>query len=366
MPGGARRSAAPAGALKWRGFLPRCVKTRALVAVLLVLPLAGCLEDGLVGAPSPRFAVRTSDGVVVNESTYLGKWVVLDLMATWCLPCRLEVAHLREVQRAYGEDVVILSIGVDRSESLEDLDAFAAREGATWPHALDEDGHVARSFGLRIIPKLIILDPEGRVAFAREGEVLPAAIARVIDPEAPALEGRSPATQFAVAMLAGVAGFLAVMNPYRKLHRDGPSALPAWLAVAAFVALAGLAYAFAGLVSSRATYGSLAAGAFTLTAVAWWARARSKPADARPPQVALETFDRMYEASPHFALALVLALSTTSVVGFVAPLGAFVVGLAAGVAGRDAVPPEARSRAGLVGLALAGVGLLAFGARVLA
>ncbi|HWH07768.1 MAG TPA: TlpA disulfide reductase family protein [Candidatus Thermoplasmatota archaeon] len=337
---------------------------RSCLALLLALPLAGCLGEGLVGQPAPAFELYTSDGAMVTEATYRGRFVILDLMATWCLPCRLEVDHLREVQRAYGDRVAIVSVGVDRSESMEDLDAFAARYGATWPHALDHNGSVARAFGLRIIPKLVILDPEGTVVFAREGEVLPAAIARVIDPHAPALEGEGPATVFAVALLAGVAGFLAPLNPYRRFHREGaPHA--SWAAVALFALLGVLAWRFGGLVSSRATYGSLALGALSAGAVAWWLRARGRPADPPAGRAWLAPLDRAYEAAPHFALAVVLGLQTTDVLGFAAPVAAFVLGLAAGVAGRDAVPPETRTAAGLVGLAIAGAGLLLFGSRVL-
>lgn len=318
-----------------------------------------------MGEPAPPFSLVTSDGAVVNETTYLGKFVVLDLMATWCLPCRLEVGHLREVQRAYGEEVVILSVGADPSESMADLDAFAARYDATWPHALDRDGAMGRAYGLRIIPKLIVIDPEGKVVFSREGEVLPAAIARAIDPNAPALEGRSPSTLFAVALLAAALGFLAVHNPYRRFHRDAwPPA--GWLALAGFALLALAAWRWGGLVSSRATYGSLALGAISVGGAVWWLRARRKAAEPPTTRAPLAVLDRMYEASPHFALALVLALSSTSVVGYGAPLAGFLVGLAAGIAGRDAVPPEARATAGVAGLALAGAGLLVFGARVFA
>ena len=356
-----RRGRACLASLMWGPARARGMR-RAWACLVLVLPLAGCLDGGLVGEPAPPFTIATSDGALVNETTYLGKFVVLDLMATWCLPCRLEVDHLREVQAAYGDRVVILSVGADPSESPEDLDAFAARHGATWPHALDRDGAMGRAYGLRIIPKLVVLDPEGRVVFEREGEVLPAAIARVIDPRAPALEGRSPATLFAVALLAAALGFLAVHNPYRRFHRDAwaPSG---WVAVGGFALLAVAAWRWGGLVSSRATYGGLALGAFSLGAVLWWLRARRKDASPPPRFAALAAADRMYEAAPHFALALVLGLGSTTLVGFGGPLAGFLVGLAAGVAGREAVPPEARTTAGLVGLALAGGGLLVFGAR---
>lgn len=335
-----------------------------LLVVVLVAPmLAGCLGGGrLVGEPSPPFEFVTNEGTRVNETTYLGQYVILDLMATWCGPCRLEVAHLREVQRLHGDDVVIISIGADPTETMEQLDTFGEELGATWPYALDRDGRIGRAMDMRIIPKLVILDPEGIVVFESEGEVLPAAISRVVDP------GRvvGPTGIPAGSALAGVAlGFVAWFNPYRRFHRDGPSAVPSWVALALFAVLGLLAWPSAAFVSPRATYTSLALGALSLGLVAWWWRARRN--DAQPPEggVLLQAGDRAYEALPHFALVLVLALQSSGSAGFFAPLVGFVLGAAVAVTTRERVDPKTRLVVGLAGLGLAGVGLLVFGSRVL-
>lgn len=333
-----------------------------LFAVLLLTPiLAGCLGGGrLVGQPPPAFEFVTNEGTRVNETTYLGKFVILDLMATWCAPCRLEVAHLREIQRLHGDQVVIISIGADPTETMAQLDAFGEELGATWPYALDRDGRIGRAMEMRIIPKLVILDPEGVVVFEREGEVLPAAISRVIDPGAVVGNAGVPVGSF----LAGLAlGFVAWFNPYRRFHRDGARRAPSWLALAALALLGALAWRYAGLVSTRATYSSLALGLLSVGLVAWWWRAR-RGADAEPDDKwLLQAGDRMYETVPHFALVLVLGLQATGSAGFFAPLVGFLLGAAAAIATREQVPRAAGVAVGLGGLALAGVGLLLFGSR---
>jgi thiol-disulfide isomerase/thioredoxin len=159
----------------------------AFAACLLVAAPwgVGCLGaggvDGLVGKPVPAFTLVTSEGQHVNQSTWLGHHVVLDLMATWCAPCRVEVGHLQVVRQAYGEQVMILSIDVDPTESSAELDQFAKDHNATWPHAFDFDGAVGRSLGLGI-PTLLIVDPQGRVVFQHQGEVKPDEIAAVVGP----------------------------------------------------------------------------------------------------------------------------------------------------------------------------------------
>lgn len=337
----------------------------ALALVAVAAWTAGCLEGDLVGRPVPPFEVVTSEGARVNETTYLGRFVILDLMATWCVPCELEVQHLKEIQRQHGDKVVILSIGADPDESMADLDAFAREHDVTWPHALDRDSRVARAMGLTIIPKLVVIDPEGVVVLERQGEVLPAAITRVIDPSAAPTGGG--ASLVGPMMLALLLGFLAPFNPYRRFHRDGPAAWPFLAALAAFLLLALVAWRLAGLASTRATYGSLFGGILTLGALAWWwIRARRQEPEPPRPNAALEAADRMYEAAPHFAMILVLGLTGGGAASFFLPAAAFVAAAYAGNQARIRLPESTRVGAGLAGLALAGLGLAAFGARALA
>lgn len=361
------------GGASWRRLkagerLARCVRRRALLLGSLLLlagvGLSGCLQGGLAGGPVPAFEVVTEKGERVNETTYLGRWLVLDLMATWCQPCKLEVEHLREVQRVHGDRVVILSIGADPTETTVDLDRFAREHGAAWSHALDFDGSMGRAMQMRIIPKLLVVDPQGVVVLEREGEVLPAAIGAAIDPSTAAPEGNVALA--GPVLLALVLGVLAPFNPYRRLHRDSPRWLPTLLALALLAALVALAWPFAALVSTRATWGSLAVGALSLGAVAWWIRARRKDASPAAPQVAWEAGERAYEWGPHAAMALVLGLGGAGRVAFFAPALALLAGIALGTALRARLPAPSRDPLGLAGLLLAGLGLLAFGARILA
>lgn len=339
------------------------------VAFLLVgaaLATSGCLGSGdLVGERAPPFRLVTSDGQVVNETTHLGRYLVLDLMATWCGPCVLEVAHLKEIQARYGDRVEILSVGVDpNADTLESLQAFADEHGVTWPHAVDDGRKLARAYGLGIIPKLVVIDPEGIVVLDEQGEVLPVAIARVIDPAGATAPGGNG---LAFALVALLVGFLAPFNPYRRFHRETQNAARAHAAAALLLAvLALLAWRFSAFASSRATYGSLMLGAVGLGAAAWWLKARRKAVEAPPTSTLGAAVDRAYEAAPHFALTIVLALQGVATLEYAAPVAAFLGGLALGALARPRLPETNRTTFGLLGLAVAGAGLLAFGSRILA
>lgn len=162
----------------------RSTTAAAALALALAVALAGCVGS-LTGVkdpwPAPDFTVTDTAGVTHNLTEYEGRVLVLDLMATWCGPCKDQMPHLKKVREAYPEDkVAILSIGSDPSESNEDLDRFMQVFDADWPIAMDTDG-IARKYDMKIIPKLVVIDPDGNVVFENQRETYPAVLARVLD-----------------------------------------------------------------------------------------------------------------------------------------------------------------------------------------
>lgn len=57
------------------------------------------------------------------------KVVLFDIFATWCPPCQAEVKHLGNLQKKYGEDLIIMGITIEDDKSNADLDAFRAKHG---------------------------------------------------------------------------------------------------------------------------------------------------------------------------------------------------------------------------------------------
>lgn len=149
---------------------------------ILLPALSGCfsLTDGEPW-PAPAFTVTDTDGIVHNLTDYRGRVLVVDIMATWCKPCQAEMPHLATIRDAYPEDqVALLSIDGDPSETRDQLAGFKRRFNAPWAFALDTD-NVRGKLELTILPKLVIIDPEGNVVFENQGETYPVAMARVIN-----------------------------------------------------------------------------------------------------------------------------------------------------------------------------------------
>jgi peroxiredoxin len=122
------------------------------------------------GEPAPDFTLTDIYGSKYALADFKGKAVVLNIWATWCPPCRLEIPDLIEFARDHDGEVVVLSISVD--EPGEDVAGFAEEFGMNYPVLLD-DGETALAY-LRVgrgIPQTYFIDAEGIV----QGHVLGAA-----------------------------------------------------------------------------------------------------------------------------------------------------------------------------------------------
>ena len=63
-------------------------------------------------------------GTNFTLSTGKDKVVLFDIFATWCPPCQAEVKHLGNLQKKYGEDLIIMGITIEDDKSNAELEAF--------------------------------------------------------------------------------------------------------------------------------------------------------------------------------------------------------------------------------------------------
>lgn len=140
-----------------------------IVIILILTAFILIKPRDLVGEQAPDFSLSDIDGNEFNLSDYRGKVVVLDLMATWCGPCKTEMDHLKTIFNKYNSsEVIIISIGIDSDESNEELQAFKEDYGDDWIFARDTD-NVGGKYNADAIPTIVIIDKNGRVAFEQVG-----------------------------------------------------------------------------------------------------------------------------------------------------------------------------------------------------
>ena len=136
-------------------------------------PLSGDMRQfSLLSAPRPAPEVAFTDvaGRDISLAEFRGKLVLVNLWATWCGPCVVEMPSLDRLQaKLGGQNFTILAISSDRAGS-KVVEPFVDKLGlADLKVYLDPKGTANRAFGIRGLPTSILIDREGRELGRYEG-----------------------------------------------------------------------------------------------------------------------------------------------------------------------------------------------------
>ena len=81
------------------------------------------------GTAAPDYAFNDAQGKPLKIADLKGKVVVMNLWATWCGPCKIEMPTLAKLQAAYaGRPVAVVAISIDKPEALAEAKAFIAAQ----------------------------------------------------------------------------------------------------------------------------------------------------------------------------------------------------------------------------------------------
>ena len=158
--------------------LPVARQGRILGALLLlfvaIAAFLGCRsEPARLGLGSRMtFELPTLDGRTLGPADFRGKPVILDFMATWCGPCKIQNEVLAALAEEYPPDGLQILI-VDSGESMDRVRTHFQQRPSAHPVLVDADAAVAERLGVMGFPTLLLLDETGRVVFTREGLVPP-------------------------------------------------------------------------------------------------------------------------------------------------------------------------------------------------
>ena len=115
-----------------------------------------------VGALSPNFNCTDLSGKKVSLSDFKGKYVYIDIWATWCGPCEREIPHLQKLEEKYhGKDIYFVSISCDNNKKAWENRVRAGLKGIQL-HFVNGDTFM-NDYMIKGIPRFILLDKEGKI-----------------------------------------------------------------------------------------------------------------------------------------------------------------------------------------------------------
>ena len=113
------------------------------------------------GRISPDFNAENLDGKTVRLKDFRGKYVYIDLWATWCQPCRKELPHLKALEEKFhGRNIHFVSVSVDdNKDSWRKFVTTQKMEGNQL--YLGSESKFLQDYRVNGIPRFILLDPNG-------------------------------------------------------------------------------------------------------------------------------------------------------------------------------------------------------------
>jgi len=119
-----------------------------------------------VGSRAPSFMARTVDGsnVVRTLEDYRGKVVVLNLWATWCPPCIVEMPSFERLKRAVNDtNLRIVAVSIDDLVGADSVARFARGLGLTFDILLDSTHRIDRAYQVTGYPETFVIAKDGTI-----------------------------------------------------------------------------------------------------------------------------------------------------------------------------------------------------------
>ncbi len=116
----------------------------------------------------------------VKLSALHGKPVLLDFTASWCPSCQRQGPIVDSIADRFQKDGLVI-VGIDTNEKNKDFaDYWVKKKSYHFPIVFDEDSKVAEAYGVDVMPTLVFISKDGRIAAVRHGITPPEEIASLV------------------------------------------------------------------------------------------------------------------------------------------------------------------------------------------
>ena len=117
-----------------------------------------------VGSPAPAFEARTLDPAPASRTLadYRGEVVLLNVWATWCLPCRVEMPSLQQLHDEFGpQGLRIVAVSIDDPGMEEAIRSFAREYRLSFEILHEPEARIRRNYQTTGVPETFIIGRDG-------------------------------------------------------------------------------------------------------------------------------------------------------------------------------------------------------------
>ena len=117
----------------------------------------------VAGVPFPKgIKFLDLEGREVSMEQFKGKYVYIDMWASWCVPCIKQIPHLQQLEKEmHGGNVVFVSLSIDRNEKAWKQKVNELK--LTGNQFIDKENKLSEALNVKGIPFFVIYDKEGKL-----------------------------------------------------------------------------------------------------------------------------------------------------------------------------------------------------------
>ena len=169
---------------------------RVLLAVLPLVVLVGLIavfamsmnrdpslvQSVMINKPAPAFTLKAVDGTGVegfDTASLKGEVTVVNVFASWCIPCREEHPMLEKLKAETG----VRMFGINQKDAPENAASFLAELGNPYDRiGGDTDNRVSIDWGVYGVPETFVVNAEGVITYKHVGPISPETLANDVIP----------------------------------------------------------------------------------------------------------------------------------------------------------------------------------------
>ncbi len=116
-----------------------------------------------------NFTIKDLNGNVIDVKEFKGKTIFLNLWATWCGPCRMEMPSIQNLyNQVDNEKIMFIMLSIDQQRDLGKVKSYIKDKEFTFP-VYTPASILPNQLQVGMIPTTFVIDPEGRIVASERG-----------------------------------------------------------------------------------------------------------------------------------------------------------------------------------------------------